>query len=703
MAETTTFSITFTDASEVDGDRWSSRGRELSTNEELVVTYKIKTEQEINMLQDMSFIGQTCQVQGVLNEPNVARNENAFDYKKYLSHQSIYWTLSLESIPTEICKKSPYNIVWMLKSWREKGIQRIEEFLPEEIVPMAAALIFGYRDLMEEDLQLAYQRLGIVHLLAISGSHIVVLVGILYFLLIRLGVTKEKSSYILIIILPCYAVLTGMGPSVIRAVLTSILILMKISSSRLARLPAIDILSIVFTMYLLVEPSVIFDVGFLLSFTVSYFLIISSYILKVIADKPLRMYLFTTFISEYSVLPILLTYFYEIPTLSLIANLLFIPFFSVIVLPYLLVLYFLSFLLLEQVIWISFPLTYLLKISDYLVSKVASFPYSVVILGKPSLLPLLLYIVSLPFFFYCYEMITNKKKRWLFFIPIGCLLFHHIWINFSSEGETTFIDVGQGDSSLIKLPYNKGTYLIDAGGTLNFKQEEWQRRKNPYEVGEKVVVPLLKSKGITVIDKLILTHGDIDHIGGSIAVLNELKVKEILLPKVSAEYSEEEKEIFLLAKKKKIPISFVKAGHNWKVDDAEFFILSPLKEEYDSKNNGSIVMLANMAGLSWLFTGDLEYDGELDMISEYPLLSKIDILKVGHHGSKTSTSAEFVDVMKPKIAIISAGVNNLYKHPSEEVLNVLNDNNVKIIRTDLNGGISFFFSEKVRTFRTEIP
>lgn len=700
---TTTFSITFTDASKVDGDRWNSRGKELRVKEELVITYKIKTEEEKHWLENKSFIGETCKVEGVLKEPNIARNENAFDYKKYLSNDGIHWILTLENIPNATCKMSGFNMVNMLKVWREKGIQRIETYFPTEIVPIASALIFGDREWMEEDLQLAYQRLGIVHLLAISGSHIVVLVGIIYYLLIRIGVTREKSSFILMIILPCYAILTGLGPSVIRAVLTSMLLLMKVSSPQLARLPTIDILSIVFILYLLVKPSIIFDIGFLLSFTVSYFLIISSNILRDSQDHPLKTYLFTTFISEYSVLPILLTYFYEIPTLSLLANLVYIPFFSVLVLPYVIVLYFLSYLLLEHVIWIVYPLSYLLTVSDFLVRKISSFPFSVVILGKPTILSLLLYITSLPIFFYCYETVGKKKKRWLYSIPIGCMLFHFVCSNYSSEGEITFIDVGQGDSALVRLPFNKGTYLIDTGGTLEFEKEKWQVRRDPYEVGRKVLVPFLKSKGISEIDKLILTHGDIDHIGGSVAVLKELKVKEILMPKVNKEYTSEEKEIFLIAQKKRIPIQFVGGGDYWKKENADFTILSPIHEEYESENNGSIVLLAKIAGLSWLFTGDLEQGGELDLVNEYPSLEGIDILKVGHHGSKTSTSAEFIDKLKPKMAIISVGVNNLYQHPSEEVLKVLDDNNVKVLRTDQNGGISFFFSKKIRTFRIQIP
>lgn len=163
------------------------------------------------------------------------------------------------------------NIILSLKQLREKGTIWIENHFSETTIPIAEALIFGDRSMMEEDLQKAFQRIGIIHLLAISGSHVVVLIGIVYFLLIRVGLTRERASTILLLLLPIYAVLTGLSPSVIRAVFSAFILLAINKFYTSSSLPMIDIISIVFTVCLFIQPRMLFSVGFLLSFIVCFF------------------------------------------------------------------------------------------------------------------------------------------------------------------------------------------------------------------------------------------------------------------------------------------------------------------------------------------------------------------------------------------------------------------------------------------------
>lgn len=698
----TFFIITFLESAEIDGDRWRSVGKEKQTKEKLLVSYKIDTEKEKALLEEAKVIGKTCTLKGSLTLPSSQRNENGFNYRKNLENKSIYWLFSIEDLNLTNCKKES-DFLFLLKQLREKGTLWITKHFSETSIPVAEALIFGERGMMDENLQTAYQRLGIIHLLAISGSHVVVLIGILYFVMIRFGLTKERASTILLLLLPVYAVLTGLSPSVIRAVLTSMLLLTKNKFRFLATFPMIDIVSLVFCICLFIQPRMLFNIGFILSFIVCFFLIISSALIKEYHTSTAKMYFFTTFISEFATIPVILYYFYEIPTLSLLANLIFIPFYTIIVLPYLIILYVLSFLFPQFLSFISFPLDFLLMLSDKMVLKLASYSFSTLVLGRPSFFFLCAYMVSLPFFFYLYENRPKKSRKWLYGIPVLLVSLQFINNTYPQTGEITFIDVGQGDSILINLPNNKGTYLIDTGGTVIFPMEEWKMRREPFEVGAKTVVPFLKSKGIYTIDKLILTHGDLDHIGGSTAIMEQLNIKEIMYPNVNGERSVEEERLFSIAKKNQIPIRYTQAGQKWSAGKDSFFVLAPIENEDLTKNNGSIVIFAKIADITWLFTGDLEKEGEQALMNKYQYLKEIDVLKVGHHGSKSSSTSEFIERLKPKIAIISVGENNRYNHPSNEVLSTLNENKVKVFRTDKNGGISFYFSEKGGTFHLQIP
>ena len=278
-----------------------------------------------------------------------------------------------------------------------------------------------------------------------------------------------------------------------------------------------------------------------------------------------------------------------------------------------------------------------------------------------------------------------------------CLfLSQFILTTFSREGEVTFLDVGQGDSIFIKLPYGKGTYLIDTGGNQIFGKEQWQKKQRPYEVGRDRVVPFLKSKGISTLDKLIITHGDLDHAGGAMAIMNELNVKELVLPD-TVKKSELETKLLQQASVKGINVRFVRKGDQWKSGEHTFKILSPIQDSLENGNNGSIVLYSEIGGLRWLFTGDLEEDGEKKMLKESGHFT-IDVLKVGHHGSKTSTTDLFLEGLSPKIAIISVGENNRFKHPNQEVLERLEKRQIKILRTDRSGAISYMFENKTGTF-----
>ena len=210
--------------------------------------------------------------------------------------------------------------------------------------------------------------------------------------------------------------------------------------------------------------------------------------------------------------------------------------------------------------------------------------------------------------------------------------------NLSSDGEITCFGCRAGGLYFIRLPFGKGNYLIDTGGSLTFEKQPWQERDRAFDVGEDTVVPFLKSKGVTTIDKLILTHGDADHAGSAESILQEMKVQELVLAD-RKEKNELERKLIGMAQSEGIAIRYVHAGDRWRVGENRFYILSPEENSQSDSNDGSIVIYTELGGLKWLFTGDLEADGEANLIKKNPTLS-VDVLKVGHHGSKSSTTED---------------------------------------------------------------
>lgn len=266
-------------------------------------------------------------------------------------------------------------------------------------------------------------------------------------------------------------------------------------------------------------------------------------------------------------------------------------------------------------------------------------------------------------------------------------------------GEVIMVDVGQGDCLIIDLPYNEGVYMIDTGGAMIFREEAWQKRSQEYSISADVLLPLLKSKGIQKIDKLILTHSDFDHAGAAGELIESINVGEILITPGSQQ-STVIQDLSEKAKQLKIKVRTAGAGEEWSTNSADFLFLYPFDDHYEG-NDDSLVLFGKMGGKKWLFTGDLEKNGEGELIEKWKV--EADVLKVGHHGSKTSTSDSFLETLKPEIALISAGKDNRYGHPDPEVLNRLKSQGIIIYSTADSGAVHYKYLGTKGTFKTVIP
>ncbi|MFZ7945466.1 MULTISPECIES: DNA internalization-related competence protein ComEC/Rec2 [Bacillaceae] len=686
----------------IDGNVLQVPAIEKQSKEKLLIRYEIKSEAEKGALQNKSFYRGLCSVSGTLKKPAIAKNPNAFDYRRYLSFKGIYWIAEIQENPLQHCSPLKPSPLVLIKQIRFSGIRYLENHFPPEISSLSAALIFGDRSLLDPKLLGNYQKTGIIHLLAISGLHVSLLIGMVFYIGIRFGLTRQFMTNFLLMLLPVYVILTGGSPSVIRAALMIFLVLFTVKFKSHMKLLPIDAISWAFILFLLISPMVIFDAGFQLSFSVSFAIILSArQILTKYQQNWIRM-LVTSVTAQLAALPLLLHHFFEVSLVGIFANLLYIPLFSFVYLPGLYALFFIQLLFAKTPqIFIDFFVK-TIHLSNQLIEILAHLSFVRFIPGKPNVFILILYIVLISAIFIIWETGTYTKKG-LYLLVLTAVLFSFqpCWNWLNPNGEVTMIDVGQGDSILIHLPHGKGNYLIDSGGTVSFAEDEWRQRTKPYEVGRDVVVPFLKGQGITRIDKLILTHGDMDHIGGALAIISELEVKQILLPSVT-EPSETELAIIQEAMKQGIPVKKVKSGDQWRKEESEFYILSPKENFTGERNSGSIAIVARLGGVSWFFGGDLDQEGEEKIIREFTNM-KIDVLKAGHHGSKTSSSEAFIQQLNPRIALISAGEKNRFGHPHQEVLERLKKTNTIIYRTDLQGAITYRFYHGKGTFYTHLP
>ncbi|UTR09332.1 DNA internalization-related competence protein ComEC/Rec2 [Evansella sp. LMS18] len=636
------------------------------------------------------FFNDYCNFTGELVQPGQGRNPGSFNYRKYLERQGINWIIRPD-YSEGACRTNNTTLMAAVLKFRKAGIEEIMEMDDAEASSLIAALVFGERSFLSADRTGVYQQLGILHLLAVSGLHTGLVAYSLYYLLCRIGVTRERSSFILISVLPVYIIVAGGAPSVVRA---SLMCMAVLAARQLKwKVKAVDTLSILCLMLLLYNPFYIFQLGFQLSFLTSFALILSYNMYK--NDSPVFQVIKVTIVAQLISLPLILFHFYEISLLAVPFNLIFIPFISFWVLP-------LAFL--TTALLFIFPAA--ASVSYYLISSTlriihtaadaaANWHWDMLVFGRPTGVMLILIVLSVLLFFTSFEKASGKNKVVSSLIVCFVLFLQLIHPYFDSKAVITMLDVGQGDAVVIELPFRKGIYLIDTGGAVVFGEEtDVLNRKGP---GIRALQPFLKEKGIKKIDKLIITHGHLDHMGDGCHVARLFPVKEIYFPQ-SSPPTESVLPLLQCMLETGSGFKLVSEGRDWKAGEAVFTVISPAGSEI-TENNRSVVLHAVIEEVAFLFNGDLEEEGEKRLISDYPDLSA-DILKAGHHGSRTSTTEEFLQHVSPKAVLISAGRNNLYGHPHGEVISRLEEHGIAVYRTDIQGAVEISLKGGRAYFRT---
>nr|WP_162182133.1 DNA internalization-related competence protein ComEC/Rec2 [Jeotgalibacillus malaysiensis] len=650
----------------------------LDGSEKLIITLSEDQQHLLDRLPSYS----TCKWEGELTVPSSAENFSAFDYKKYLYYENIHWVFKAHGLSDCISEKK--NLYTFLSEIRYNGIEKTKIIFPDNLQGIAAALLFGDRHLMGDEQIRMYQRLGVIHLLAISGMHVGMITFFLWKVLLKAGLTKETIRISLFVILPFYAVMAGAAPPVLRAV--GMVLLGLGLQFIFVRIPLLHLLSAVFVIHLFIFPTELVNAGFQLSYAVSFTLALSSGRILTSHNKIIGLLMVTT-VAQFGALPIILWHFYELSLSSFFMNLLYVPLYTLIILPAFIFIYLLSFLSIEAAAFAVWLPAMLIAPIDQLSLFISDIRHLVYIAGKPSEMKMITLSSGMILILSLFE-----KNRFLL-SAISLVVMSAYLISspyFNPEGHITFINVGQGDSILIQLPYNQGNYLIDTGGQVQFGQAD-----NQFSVGEKVVLPYLKSMGISKIDLLILTHHDWDHIGGAEDLLKDLKIGEVWTSAKSADKEEMRKLLEAFAEKR-IPVKELTKPVEWQAGDSSFSLITP-KDQLKG-NNASLVLQAEAGGKKWLFTGDIEQESEVAMTDEF---EDIDVLKVAHHGSNSSTTEAFLEIVKPEIAVISAGRNNMYGHPHADVLERLGES--KVYLTSTHGAVRYTFTGDGGTFEVAIP
>ena len=613
--------------------------------DDIIGKYYIDNDDEIKNFKSNYSFGDKVYIEGEISVPNNNTIPNNFNYKDYLYHKYIYYIVKIDKI--KMISKND-NIFLNIKNSIYKRIDAIKynDYL--------YAFILGKSYYIDSEVLNNYKINGITHLFALSGLHVSMFSSIILFILKKIKLNEKLSYLITSLFLIFFAFIASFTPSIVRSVL--FFILSSINNVYYLYIKPKYLLYIVFSILIFINPFYIYDTGFILSFCISFFILLFNEKNKI--NNNLLSILVISILSTLSSLPIIINMSYEVNILGFINNLFFIPYVTYIVFPLSIIVVFISKL--------SFILNFLIIIMEY-ISKVSSNILNIkLIFPKMSLFLIIIYYVLL---ILIVKKINLKK---IFIIYLSFLYFR---CDFDKNNYVYFIDVGQGDSALIVTKNNK-SILIDTGGKVG----------GNYSLMKSNVIPFFKSIGIRKLDYLFITHGDYDHAGYGIDLVNNFNVKNRFTN--NGKYNSLEKKLNV----KSFNNSYIK------IDNVEIYSLN--NKLYNNENSDSLVLLVIIDNYKLLFMGDASINTEKDIIDNYDI-GDVFILKVGHHGSKTSSSKEFINSVNPKYSIISVGKNNKFGHPNKEVLDNLSSS--KIYRTDIDGSIMFKIKNNKLRIETYSP
>ncbi|GAV22030.1 DNA internalization-related competence protein ComEC/Rec2 [Carboxydothermus pertinax] len=602
--------------------------------------------------------GDILKISGTFKKPIPPQNPGEFNYPNYLKRQGIYGVLYAQKT-----EKVGVKITFL------RPLAAIKNYLKDKLntySPQTAALLkglyLGDDEEISPEVYDSFAKTGVVHILSVSGLHLGLVAGAVYFLGRQVKLSRRKQNFTTLILCFLYTALTGFNPATVRAFL---MLLFLVGAFFLGRdyQPVYHLLLSAF-FYLLLKPQDLFSTGFLLS----YLATLGIFLLGLPLAEKLKSYL-PSFLSDTIGVTVgaqiltepLVYYNYSLfASASILANLIIVPLTSIIMATGVLGLFL---PLLKQITEILTALT--LKIN----SQMALIPGAAIAVKKPLILVIFLFYGGL---FLGYLLLVKKERLDIVKYCLIAFLILGLFLIPKEHGKTVFLAVGQGDAAVIHT-WRGRTVVVDTGP-----------KNENYDAGKKILA-YLRQSGTGVIDLLVLTHPHNDHYGGAQTLIKSARVKALLISPYLGE-EPEYRELLNFLQLRKIKIYYAKTTEIVKIDDVTLQILGPEKIYSGTRsdpNNNSIVLAGKIGRKTYFFGADIEKEAEEDLESK--LLAHYDVVKIPHHGSNFF-SPGFMKKLKFNYGVISVGRNNIYGFPGNRLMAVLKGKG-KLWRTDLEGAL----------------
>ena len=617
--------------------------------------------------------GQAWDMTVRLKKPHGRSNPGGFDYEAWLFSNHIGATGYVRPKPMPQQITPPFAISRYIAWCRQTISDRLDLALPaSNQLGIIKALTIGSQDLISQQQWEVFRATGIVHLMVISGAHISLVSGLVFFAVRRswswlgnLRVSPQNLAALAAWLAALfYAALAGFSVPTQRAILMLSVGLWSIARQR--NIAPTQVLMLALLVVILFDPLALLSAGFWLSFAaVALLMYVSSarlgrakYWLQVT-----KLHLAMTM----GLAPLLLVFFQRVSVIAPLANGLAVPLIGVIVTPLCLLaagLAFISPALAKAILW---PMDQLLEGLWWLLQQMATWPLATLSSLQPPWYGVLFAVIGVLLLLAPKGMPARYLSPFLFlplfFVSAAKPKSGEIWL--------TLLDVGQGLSVVIQTQNH--TLIFDTGAKFS----------EQYDMGEAVVLPFLTHQAVNYIDTLIISHGDNDHIGGAASLLRAMPINDSYSS--VAEWVE------------KIAGHPCKAGQGWQWDEIEFTILSPGTESFDTENNNSCVLKVSGKHFSFLLPGDIEQRAESRLVAQYGSDLSSSVLIAPHHGSKTSSSLSFLEQVNPEVILIPSGYMNRFGFPHKQVLQRYQSRNITYFDTSKNGAISLKTDEQSLT------